>query len=239
MGLHGTITPPSEITEEDITRMFHLMSTYYDNVAWNNFYSDLSEKEQVVILRDNARNIQGFSTLMTLDIDTLKESGKDIKIVFSGDTVIEKKFWGSNKLLFVWGKYVMIDLAQKFPGVPLYWILISKGYTTYRFLPRHFIEFYPRHDISSIPQIEKNIMDIFGCSRYPGRYNSKTGIISSCRNSDRVKSGTGKIRPRHMENPDIAYFIKKNPGHTDGDELVCITRASLSNLKSDIRKWFV
>ncbi|MDM8516861.1 hypothetical protein QUF76_11730, partial [Desulfobacterales bacterium HSG16] len=120
MGLHGTIIPPSEIPEEDITRMFHLMSTYYDNVAWNNFYSDLSEKEQVVILRDNDRNIQGFSTLMTLDIDTIMESGKKVKIIFSGDTVIEKKFWRSDRLLFVWGKYVMIDLAQKFSDMSLY-----------------------------------------------------------------------------------------------------------------------
>ena len=33
-----------------------------------------------------------------------------------------------------------------------------------------------------------------------------------------------------MNDPHVAFFLKRNPGHGDGDELVCLTELSDDNL---------
>ena len=49
---------------------------------------------------------------------------------------------GSLALPVAWGR-LMLSLEEVGAGQHLYWLLTSKGYKTYRFLPVFFNEFYP------------------------------------------------------------------------------------------------
>ncbi len=49
---------------------------------------------------------------------------------FSGDTIIEKEYWGNRALTCAMYRYI-VSFKLRYPLVPVYWILISKGFKTY------------------------------------------------------------------------------------------------------------
>ena len=46
----------------------------------------------------------------------------------------------------------------------------------------------------------------------------------------RLRGPLGEIPASRRRNADVAFFIDRNPGHAQGDELVCLTKISETNL---------
>jgi len=223
--LDGEIVDVNSISDREVNDMYQLMSSYYDNVNRATFQKDLFEKRDVILLRDSSKGkIKGFSTLMLLE-QTVEENS--ITVLFSGDTIIDREYWGTNKLLKLWGRYAF-SLIDEMPNRELYWLLISKGYKTYRFLPVFFNEFYPRRGIE-FPRREKRILDAFASLKFPGHYDQEKGIISFGGEKDYLKQGVADIDESRLKNPDVGYFIERNPGWERGDELACLIRLTKEN----------
>ena len=66
--------------------MCRLMQAHYEGVTEQQFLADLAAKQWVILLRDQGR-LCGFSTQVLFDHPF---DGGTVKILFSGDTVIEK-----------------------------------------------------------------------------------------------------------------------------------------------------
>lgn len=114
----------NNITVQDIRDMFKVFCRYYDNVALDQFVTDLGKKT-------------GAFGVYRMQVD-----GQEIKGVFSGDTVLEKEHWGHRAINAAFVKRVLWE-AIKNPMTPQYWFLISKGYKTFLLLSRNFPEYYP------------------------------------------------------------------------------------------------
>ena len=85
------------LSSVEIERMYAIFSKYYINHNREQFTSDLFEKDQVILLRDSQqKTIQGFSTLLKVD---LKPFGYQATGIYSGDTVLEKDYWGNKACL--------------------------------------------------------------------------------------------------------------------------------------------
>ena len=65
----------------------------------------------------------------------------------SGDTIVERTWWGSPALARTWVRAVR-QLAPE-TSREVYWLLLTSGFRTYRFLPVFFRNFYPRYDADS------------------------------------------------------------------------------------------
>ena len=207
--------------------MYELMNKYYDNVKRKCFENDLNEKDSIIILKDfDSKDLKGFSTLKVLEELV---SGKRIRVLFSGDTIIEKDYWGSLELPKMWLKYAF-KRKEEDPKTPFYWFLISKGYKTYRFLPVFFEDFYPKVD-GSQDLSYKTILDIFARVKFPKNYYPDKGLILFNGAKDKLKKGIAEIDEKIMKNPHISFFAQKNPCWRRGDELACITRIDKNNLK--------
>lgn len=183
----------------------------------DSFQKDLSEKEDVILLRNGSEEIKGFSTLMLLE-QTVDED--PITALFSGDTIIDREYWGENELPKWWGRYAF-SLIDEVPGRELYWFLMTKGYKTYRFLPVFFNDFYPRYDQEFLER-EKIILDAFASVKFPNNYNPLTGVVSFDGRKDNLREGIADIDERRMNDPHIRYFVERNPGWIQGDELCCL-----------------
>ncbi|MCK7539919.1 MAG: hypothetical protein MZV63_57940 [Marinilabiliales bacterium] len=48
----------------------------------------------------------------------------------------------------------MMDLIDKYKDKKIYWMLISKGIRTYKYLPTFFIDFYPTVNKETPPEIQ-------------------------------------------------------------------------------------
>jgi hypothetical protein len=209
-----------KIKRPDIERMYKLFSDYYDNHTLNTFERDLFEKDHVILLRDKkTRELQGFSTLLRVP---LKKAGTNVIGVYSGDTVLNKDYWGSPVLGITFLKYLW-KLKVKKPNTSVYWFLISKGYKTYLLMAKNFSTYYPRHD-QQTPVEYKSLMDEFYTSKFSDNYEAETGLITFQGRACALKHNISDITPELLNEPRIAFFQQQNPKWADGEELTCIAK---------------
>lgn len=228
MRLRGEIKSVDTLSRDEKNRMFQLMNIYFYGVTKDNFNKDLQEKDWVIVLYDNlAGQIQGFSTLMFMQ-ETV--CGIPIKAVFSGDTIINKDYWGETTLAKIWLEFIY-SLKQKYGDTKLFWFLITMGYKTYRYLPVYCKKFYPHCD-EETPEFEKRVLDALAFKKFGLAYNSKSGIIHFDKPRERLKPNVADIDQARLKNKHIDFFVRKNPFYASGDELACISELSEENIKS-------
>ena len=152
--------------------MFALFSRYYAGTSRARFEQDMGEKDSVVLLRSEDGGICGFSTLVTFPF---RHKGRDLRIVFSGDTIIERAHWGSQTFAYAWIRHIG-RLARQAPQMPLYWLLIVKGHRTYRYLPAFGLRFVPDWRGAQDTRLI-NLRDAVAASRFGRAYNPETGLV--------------------------------------------------------------
>lgn len=226
MGKHGlkaTLHPVQRLAFEQKRQMYDLFCHYYENHTFDQFLSDLSEKNDVILLQEKKTNtIQGFSTILKKEIIV---DNKKTWAVFSGDTVLNKEFWGSPALgiqflIYLW------KLKIKCITRPVYWFLISKGYKTYLLMANNFSEHYPRYE-KPTPAFEKKLMLDFYGSKFSDTYSAEKDLIQPLGHSCKLKISVADISFELLKNPRIAFFQCHNPDWQKGSELCCIAKMSL------------
>jgi hypothetical protein len=223
--LVGEAVARDALCSATVEEMLLLFAEHYELACPDDFLRDLAAKDQVVLLRDEAScALQGFSTLATY---TSRAQGREVGVVFSGDTIIRPAFWGTPALPSVWIKHVLA-LAAAMPQ-PVYWLLISSGYKSYRFLPVFYREFYPRFD-SPTPNELQAIIDMLACQRFGEQYRPASGIVRFANGGTPLRPGVAEVSTERERNAHVRFFLERNPGHAEGDELVCLTQISWENL---------
>lgn len=216
--LESHSVPTHQISRQQTLEMYDLFQNYYEATTYRNFTRDLNNKNWVVLLKEaGGKTIEGFSTLAFYES---KPDGVPVGVVFSGDTIINKKFWGTPELPKKWVKTVL-QVGQDYPA-PLYWLLISSGYKTYRFLPVFLKEFYPRYD-KPTPGDFQQILDYLAKERFGREYLQPEGIVRFSNGATPLREGVAEIKSNRLQDAHVKYFLQKNPGHKEGDELVCLT----------------
>ncbi|HKB08963.1 MAG TPA: hypothetical protein VKF61_11840 [Candidatus Polarisedimenticolia bacterium] len=219
----GRLVRRSDLGDAERASMFALLSRHFEGVTRRGFESDLGEKNWVVVLEEAGRLV-GFSTLLIYEGPG---GGEPLTVVYSGDTIMERGAWNTAALPGSWIAAVR-TLREWHPAGRLYWLLLTSGFRTYRFLPVFWREFHPRHDAPMLPEtaalLSRLAADRLGASFLPA-------------------SGTARLpRPQVLKpelrfvpegrstDPHIAFFLERNPGWVDGDELVCLTEIAYENL---------
>ena len=231
MGLKSELLSITALSQMDRDRMFQLMVEHYDNIKYCSFRNDLMEKDSVLILKDEEGILQGFTTIKIFEYPV---NDVPVRLAFSGDTIIDKDHWGSLELHRSWIRAVY-SLVGGDKG-EAYWLLISKGYKTYRFLPVYFHSFYPCYD-KETPEFEKKIIDTFCKYRHHEYYKADKGVICFNGEKDFLKKGIADISEKHMKDPHIKFFVTRNPGYLMGDELVCLTKLNSVNMRSMVLRY--
>lgn len=224
MRLKGQLTPLTELSAKRREDMFALFERHYIGATWRQFEADLAEKQWVIEVVDPVdESLRGFSTQCVLQVPA---AGETVRALFSGDTIIDREFWGDPALSHVWG-HLTLTLIDQHRGERLYWYLLSKGYRTYRFLPVFFHEFYPRHDVTT-PKFETAVLHALGRWKFGDAYDAGTGIVRP-REACRLREGLGEIAAARLRDPHVRFFVDTNPGHTHGEELCCLAPLSREN----------
>ena len=223
--LMGCMRRVEELGPSDRNQMYSLFNDYFDGVTRSKFERDLAEKEWVCVGTDSSSGeIRGFSTLMRLDAEV---DGDPVVALISGDTIISREHWGQTVFPLLMGQH-MLSVAEEASGVRTFWLLISSGYKTYRFLPTFFRNFFPRYDASTPPDVQRLICTL-ARMKYGNRYKPDQGIVRFAEPTP-LRPGIADVDSRRLTNPHIKFFVQANPGYRFGDDLVCITEISSSNL---------
>lgn len=211
---------------------YHLLCQGFLGICWGDFIRDFQEKESVILLRKdhNVGEIVGFSTLTMLNLTLPME---EVKGIFSGDTMVLPEYRSSTGLGVELGRYFM-DSYEQFPHHKVYYILMSKGWRTYKILPFFFKEFAPHYE-KSTSACEKAVMDAFGRAKYRDHYQPETGLITFGKHAARLRPESIDAIPVKME-VHTQFFLRSNPGYLCGDELVCVARVAPMNMTSIIQR---
>lgn len=213
-------------------QMFELFRRHYDDVSFEVFSRDLEEKEHVIVLRDGGGVLRGFSTVRTFE---LVVDGAPLRLLFSGDTIIEQGWWGEQALGRAWSALAGSIRAQS--PLPLYWLLLSKGHRTYLYLPLFFHQFYPRHDTQAPPR-EKAIIDAFASWKYGRDYDPERGVVAFAAAPGRLREDLAGVGPHRLRSEHVRFFLAANPDYAAGHELVCLAPLEANNLKLFARQCF-
>jgi hypothetical protein len=223
--LTGEVLSPAQLTAGDRERMYALLATHFNNTTRATFEQDLEDKDTVLLLRDVGGQLQGFSTLKRIDLS------RDLIAFFSGDTIVHPAFWGESLLFSLWA-HTVFSAADRIhahnPQAEVFWFLICSGYKTFRFLPVFFRTFYPTPEAATPPAVQ-SLLDTLAITRFGSDYDPATGIIRLA-HATPLRPGVADLTPQRLRDPFIQFFAERNPGHTLGDELACLTPITRGNL---------
>lgn len=212
--------------------LFDLYANHYDHAEFARFQSDLRAKDFVLILDCQGRTV-GFTTARVFDFDW---HGESIAVLFSGDTIVDRRFWGEQELARAWLRQTGM-LARRRPGRRLVWFLISKGHRTYRYLPVFAREYVPCETNASLPSIGE-LRNAIASAMFGSRFDAETGIVRSDTPRDRLRAEYAEPTAREGRLPGVDYFLSANPGFREGDELACLCELSRDNMRPRARRWF-
>jgi hypothetical protein len=213
----------ADLVPDERSAMFALIESHFEGVQRDVFDRDLDEKDWVLrIVRDGA--LVGFSTLQVYPTIF---AGHRVNVIYSGDTVVAPEAWGTPVLARGWIALVRAIQTTR-PDEPWYWLLLSSGFRTYRFLPVFWREFWPRHD--AMPdEGTREMISTLARERFNGCYDERAGVVRFPR-PQRLRGHLARIPEGKENDPHVRYFLERNPGHNAGDELVCLTALSDDNL---------
>jgi hypothetical protein len=231
--LTSKIVPVSAVSSSDREEMWNLYRRFYAGTERALFERDLAQKDSLLLLRDGEQRIQGFSTIA---VGVTEFEGGQVRFVFSGDTIIDRAHWGSQALAFTWLRYVG-ELKRERPEMPLFWFLIVKGHRTFRYLPAFAREFYPHWERGTPARISA-LMNKLARERFGAAFDDASGVVRFPESRGHLAEPFAEANEREAGREDVSFFLRRNSGYRNGDELVCLCELSLENLRPLARRLF-
>ena len=215
--------PVASLSVADRDEMLALLMAHFDGVTSAQFARDLDEKNWVLRVHRGAR-LLGFSTMQVVSTVV---AGQPARVLYSGDTIVAAEAAGSPVLARGWIATVR-RLQALHPAEPWYWLLLSSGYRTYRFLPVFWREFWPRHDAAT-PAAQGRLLAQLAHTRFGANFDERSGVVRFAQ-PQRLRGALALVPDGRRHDPHVQFFLDRNPGHAAGDELVCLTELSDANL---------
>lgn len=231
-GVSFRLVRRSDLLPADKAEMFQLLSQHFDGVTAGQFARDLAEKNLALLLERDERLV-GFSTLLAY---TMQFEGAAVNVIYSGDTIVTPEAWGTTALPRAWVAGVEA-LRAELPAGKCFWLLLTSGFRTYRFLPVFWREFFPRFDVATPENLER-LQHQLARERFGNQYDAKSGIVRFTQ-PQRLRAGLKEVPAGREEDPHISFFLSRNPSNANGDELVCLTELCPENLTAAGRRMMI
>lgn len=221
------------LSNAERAELFDLFAAHYDAVTADRFAADLAAKHGVLLLRDAAGVIKGFSTQVTR---TFEVHGEAVRVLFSGDTIIAPECWGTQELVRAWCRYAGVAKSGD-PTKPLYWLLLSKGHRTYMYLPLFFRTYHPS-PVPCDPHLVQ-MKHAIATHMFGADYKPATGRLEFDASRGQLRESLAEPPATADSRPHVAFFLNQNPRYAEGHELVCLAEISPENMRGMARKHLI
>ncbi|NCF72346.1 MAG: hypothetical protein GWP67_02480 [Gammaproteobacteria bacterium] len=222
--MKGQFLKRSVISDATKAQMYRLFCSQFENVSMQQFVADLDEKNWVLLLHNKSGDLIAFSSMHVYETQI---GDRNVTLVYSGDTTVDSSTWSDSALSYnIMGAFSW--LQRHYNTDHLYWFLLVSGYRTYRLLPVFSEYFYPRFDAPT-PQSIQVMMNAMASERFGSNYDAESGIVRLDVPSV-LKDGYIDIPENRLADPNVAFFAERNPGHLQGDELLCFAELAESKL---------
>jgi len=203
--------------------MHALMTEHYEAVPRDRFDADLAGKDEVLMLHDGWGTLRGFTTLAWNPAGVFAEGD----ILFSGDTIIDRSCWGTQELVRAFCRRAGECRATR--GRPLFWFLLSKGHRTYLYLPLFARRFHP-HPEQTEPAWEE-LASRVARGLFGDAWKPDEGVVRFPSSHGHLRGEIAATSQERKRNPWVRFFLERNPGYAQGEELACLTEMRADNLR--------
>jgi hypothetical protein len=184
--------------------------------------NELRKRQSIALFRMN----DALLGMAAIDEVETRFRGRVIT-AFSTNHVLIRENWRGRNLLQKLGLRTFLGTRLRHPFRPIYWFFDTFSYKSYLLLPKNFRTFWPRHDQPTPPE-EAALMAELATQIYGPAWRPSQGIA--------VRSGQKRMRETAAplilardSDPNLEFFARANPGHAEGDMLVCLCPLSLAN----------
>ena len=174
--------------------------------------------------------------LVSLDVYRITWDGRESIIFFTSSVVIDAAYRGRNLVVRTGLRMVAREKLRR-PWLPAYWFFDTFSYKSYLLLPRYFRVFWPRRERGTPGDVEAFI-DNLAKRRYGDDWIPDRGIVRRS-GTKRLRGGTAPVDSAALVDPDVRFFESRNPGHAEGDMLVCLAPLTLANIVGALAEAFV
>ncbi len=234
--LRTELCAPAALTPETRAEIYALFASAYEATDRARFLADLDAKRDVLLLRDGAGQVAGFTTLAVFDDLGAPAGGGPTRIVYSGDTLVDPAHWGSNALNFAWIRHVARIGAEQ-PATPLHWLLSSKGFRTYRYLSTFAHRYVPARTVPDDPGLlalrDRVARRLFGAD-----FDAARGVVAHDPPRDRLAGALAALPDTGPAAAEARFFAARNPGYLRGEELVCLCPLDAANMRPFARRLY-
>lgn len=225
-----TVRSTAAITPREWDDIWTLTSEFYD-VERDYAEAELRRRQSIAMFRMNG----ALLGMAAIDVLTTKFRGRRI-VALSTAHVLIRENWRGRNLIQKLGLRMFLRTRLRYPFRPIYWFFDTFSYKSYLLLPRNFQTYWPRFD-ESTPEAQEALIDQLATQVYGPAWRRSRGLA--------VRSGQKRLRETAAPlvllpgaGPDLLFFAHMNPGHAEGDMLICLCPLTLSNWMSVARKAF-
>jgi hypothetical protein len=223
-----TVLATADVTPRQWDDIWTLTEEFYD-VERAYAEAELRQRQRIAMFHMN----DSLLGMAAIDVYPAEFRGQNL-VVISNAHVLIREAWRGRNLLQKLGARVFLATRLRYPLRPIYWFFDTFSYKSYLLLPRNFRQFWPRHE-EPTPEPRAALIDQLATQTYGAAWHPERGVV--------VRSGQKRLRTTAAPlvlgagvDPALEFFARANPGHPDGDMLVCLCPLTLSNWLSLARK---
>ena len=227
--LEISIRPSASLSSSELEEVWTLTSRYVETPRAH-YESKLLALPEVGLWRVRGGELAG---LVSLDVYPVVWRGRTRIIIFTSSVVADERFRGRNLVLKT-GLRLLLREKSRRPFAPAYWFFDTFSYKSYLIPARNLREFWPRRDQPASPDTAAFI-DRLATQRYGADWSREAGVVRRS-GYKQLLPYTAPIDARARSDPDVRFFETVNPGHREGDMLVCLAPLTVGNLFGAIKR---
>ncbi len=222
------VRPAAALEEADWQELWDLNRRFFDVERWY-AENELFRRELIARFRVDGELVG----MACIDILPVQFRGRSIAVILTTHVLLREEWRGRN-LIQRLGWRTWLRTKLRYPFRPIYWFFDTYSYKSYLLLPRNFVTYWPRRDAPT-PETERALIDQLAVENYGSGWRPKLGLVLRS-GRERLLETTAPLTDAELADPDIRFFAEANPGHAEGDMLLCLCPLDLKNWISVGRK---
>jgi hypothetical protein len=223
-----TVLATADVSPAQWDEIWTLTEEFYD-VERAYAEEELRRRQSIAMFRMN----DSLLGMAAIDVYPVTFRGRKLTVIYTSHVLIREAWRGLN-LLQKLGARTFLAARLRNPLRPIYWFFETFSYKSYLLLPRNFRHFWPRYE-QPTPEPWAALINQLAAQTYGWAWRPERGVVVRT-GKKRLRSTAAPLVLGPGADPALEFFARANPGHPDGDMLVCLCPLTLSNWLSLARK---
>lgn len=184
--------------------------------------TELRRRQRIALFRMNGA-LLGMAAIDVLPLDV---GGERLVALWTTHVLIRENWRGRN-LIQKLGLRTFLEARAKHPFRRIYWFFDTFGYKGYLLLPRNFATYWPRPE-APLPPDRAALIDALATQLYGPAWRPARGVVVRS-GQKRLRASAAPLALSPDADPNLRFFATANPGHAEGDMLICLCPLTLRN----------